>query len=127
MNINVSKTQVSITNEYILNYKEYNVNKCYFTFSQEYTQNLVKKAIFVQGTSIIEEPIINNECLIPSEVLNRGTYELRVYAYQVQDDELLLRYSPTPTLVYVRAGSYIEGAESPEVITPSQLDRKSVV
>lgn len=123
MNINVTKTQVTITNEYILNDKEYNVNQCSFTFSQEYTQNLVKKAIFVQGTSIVEEPIINNECLIPSEVLNRGTFELRVYAYEIQDEELVLRYSPTPTLVYVRAGSYIEGAESPEVITPSQFEQ----
>lgn len=123
MNINVTKTQVSITNDYILNDKEYNVNKCYFTFSEEYTSQLVKKAIFVQGTATIEEPIINNECLIPSEVLNRGTFELRVYAYEVEDEELILRYSPTPTLVYVRAGSYIEGAESPEVITPSQFEQ----
>ena len=84
MNIDVTKTQVTITNEYILNDKEYNVNQCSFTFSNEYTQNLVKKAIFVQGTSIVEEPIINNQCLIPSEVLNRGTFELRVYAYESQ-------------------------------------------
>lgn len=123
MNINVTKTQVSIANEYILNDKEYNVNKCYFTFSEEYTNQLVKKAIFVQGTATIEEPIINNECLIPGEVLNRGTFELRVYAYEVENEELLLRYSPTPTIAYVRAGSYIAGAESPEVITPTQFEQ----
>lgn len=123
MNVNVTRIQVSITNEYVLNSQEYNINKCYFTFSQEYTNELVKKAIFEQGTNLVEEPIINNECMIPSEVLNRGTFTLRVYAYEIQDEELVLRYSPTPTLVYVRSGSYIEGAESPEVITPSQFEQ----
>ena len=123
MKIKVTKTNVILDNDYILNDKEYNVNKCYFTFSDDYTNELVKKAIFVQGEKIVEEPILNNECLIPSEVLNRGIYELRVYAYKSEDDELILRYSPTPTLVYVREGSYIEGAESPEVITPSQFEQ----
>lgn len=123
MNIKVTKIQVSVIDKYVLNDKEYNINKCYFTFSEEYTDNLVKKAIFEQNGAIIEEPILNNECMIPSEVLNRGTFELRVYAYEVEDNELILRYSPTPTIAYVRSGSYIEGAESPEVITPSQFEQ----
>lgn len=123
MNITVTKNQVSVNTDYILNDKEYNVNQCYFTFSDEYTDDLVKKAIFVQGTSTIEMSIINNQCQIPAEVLNNGQFELRVYAYEVDGDELLLRYSPSYTTAYVRTGSYIENAESPEVITPTQFEQ----
>lgn len=123
MNITVTKNQVSVNTDYILNDKEYNVNQCYFTFSDEYTDDLVKKAIFVQGTSTIEMSIINNQCQIPAEVLNNGQFELRVYAYEVDGDELVLRYSPSYTTAYVRTGSYIENAESPEVITPTQFEQ----
>lgn len=123
MNINVTKTEVSITNEYILNDKEYNVNKCYFIFSNDYTNDLVKKAIFVQGTQKIEQIILDNECNIPEEVLNRGTFELRVYAYAVQNDELILRYSPAPTLAYVRAGSYLKDTTNSDHITPTDKEQ----
>ena len=123
MNITVTKNQVTVNTDYILNDKEYNVNQCYFSFSDEYTDDLVKKAIFVQGTSTIEMSIINNQCQIPAEVLNNGQFELRVYAYEVDGDELLLRYSPSYTTAYVRTGSYIENAESPEVITPTQFEQ----
>lgn len=123
MNITVTKNQVSVNTDYILNDKEYNVNQCYFSFSDEYTDDLVKKAIFVQGSSTIEMSIINNQCQIPAEVLNNGQFELRVYAYEVDGDELLLRYSPSYATAYVRTGSYIENAESPEEITPTQFEQ----
>lgn len=123
MNITVTKNQVSVNTDYILNDKEYNVNQCYFSFSDEYTDDLVKKAIFVQGTSTIEMSIINNQCQIPAEVLNNGQFELRVYAYEVDGDELVLRYSPSYATAYVRTGSYIENAESPEEITPTQFEQ----
>ena len=72
---------------------EYKVNRCYFQFSEEYTDDLVKKAIFEHGDTKIEVVIANNECDIPYEVLNFDTFELRVYAYQVDGDDLVLRYS----------------------------------
>lgn len=123
MNITVTKTQVSVDTNYILNDKEYNVNTCYFTFSDDYSNNLVKKAIFVQGNNTIEMSIINNQCQIPEEVLNNGTFQLRVYAYEVDGEELVLRYSPSYATAYVRTGSYIENAEAPEVITPTQFEQ----
>jgi hypothetical protein len=123
MNISVTKNQVSINTDYILNDKEYNVNKCYFSFSEEYTDDLVKKAVFIQGSSKIEMSIINNQCEIPSEVLNQGTFEIHVYAYEVDGEELVIRYSPTYDTAYVRAGSYVENTEEPEVITPTQFEQ----
>lgn len=123
MNISVTKNQVSINTNYILNDKEYNVNKCYFSFSEEYTDDLVKKAVFIQGSSKIEMSIINNQCEIPSEVLNQGTFEIHVYAYEVDGENLVIRYSPTYDTAYVRAGSYVENTEDPEVITPTQFEQ----
>lgn len=123
MNISVTKNKVSINTDYVLNDKEYNVNKCYFSFSEEYTDDLVKKAVFIQGSSKIEMSIINNQCEIPSEVLNRGTFEIHVYAYEVDGENLVIRYSPTYDTAYVRAGSYVENTEDPEVITPTQFEQ----
>ncbi len=123
MNISVTKNKVSINTDYVLNDKEYNVNKCYFSFSEDYTEDLVKKAVFIQGSSTIEMSIINNQCDIPKEVLNQGTFEIHVYAYEVDGDNLVIRYSPTYDTAYVRAGSYVENTEDPEVITPTQFEQ----
>ncbi len=123
MNVKVTKTNVLINTDYILNDKEYNINKCTFDFSEEYTRDLVKKAIFIQGNNKIEMAILNNECKIPQEVLNKGNFELHVYAYEVDGDDLLVRYSPTFVNVYVREGSYVDGASGSEEITPTQFEQ----
>lgn len=124
MIVKVTKDTVKIVDEdYILNKGEYKVNKCYFQFSEEYTDDLVKKAIFEHGDTKIEVVIANNECDIPYEVLNFDTFELRVYAYQVDGEDLILRYSPTYTNAYLRAGSYDADATQGEKITPSQFEQ----
>ena len=126
MLVKVTKDTVKIVNEnYILNKGEYKVNKCYFQFSEEYTNDLIKKAIFEHGDTKIEVVIVNNECDIPYEVLNFDVFELRVYAYQIDSisEELILRYSPTYTNAYLRAGSYDADAIHGEEITPSQFEQ----
>ena len=124
MLVKVTKDTVKIVEEdYILNKGEYKVNRCYFDFSEEYTDNLVKKAIFEHGDVKIEVVINNNECDIPYEVLNFNTFEVRVYAYEVSGDDLVLRYSPTYTNAYLREGSYDADATEGEKITPSQYQQ----
>lgn len=124
MIIKVTKDTVKIVEEdYILNKGEYNVNKCYFEFSDDYTDDLVKKAIFEHGDVKIEMVIANNQCDIPYEVLNFDTFEVRVYAYEVDGDDLVLRYSPTYTNAYLREGSYDADATAGEKITPSQYEQ----
>lgn len=124
MQVKVTKDEVKIIDEdYILNKGEYKVNKCYFEFSEEYTDNLVKKAIFVNGDLKKEMVISNNQCNIPYEVLVLDNFELRVYAYEISGDDIILRYSPTYTNVYLRAGSYISGATGGEEITPTQFEQ----
>lgn len=123
MKVKVTKNQVILEEGYIVNRGEYNANPLEFEFSEEYTEDLVKKAVFVNGSTKIEVAILNDTCNIPNEVLNEKDFELRVYAYEVQDDELVLRYSPTFATVFTREGSYTEGGTTPEVITPSQFEQ----
>lgn len=125
MLIKVTKDTVKIVDEnYVLNKGEYHVNTCYFEFSEEYTDDLVKKAIFVNDSIKKEMLIANNQCNIPYEVLVNDSFELRVYAYEIdENEELILRYSPTHTVAYLREGSYVSGATAGEEITPTQFEQ----
>ena len=124
MKITVNKDNVKIEEFDIVHEGEHRVNKCSFSFSEEYTEELVKKAIFTSQNSSIEVAIINNECNIPTEILKaRNIVLLGVYAYKVVDDKLDLRYSPSPDAFKVNSGSYIEGASESEEITPSQFEQ----
>ena len=124
MKITVDKDNVKIEEFDVVHEGEHRVNKCSFSFSEEYTEELVKKAIFTSQNSSVEVAIINNECNIPTEILKaRNIVLLGVYAYKVVDDKLDLRYSPSPDAFKVNSGSYIEGASESEEITPSQFEQ----
>ena len=123
MKVIVTKNSVCLEKGYIINKGEYKVNTLEFEFSEEYTNDLVKKAIFVNDENAIEQAIINNQCNIPFEVLNSSKFDLRVYAYEVENDELKLRYSPTYTEVFLREGSYQGNTGSGEEITPTQFEQ----
>ena len=123
MKVYVSKNAVILEKDYIINKGEYKINKLEFEFSEEYSADLVKKAIFESHEDKVEQAIINNECNIPYEVLNVPEFNLRVYAYEVQNDDLILRYSPTYAKVFLREGSYITPTGSGEEITPTQFEQ----
>lgn len=124
MKITVNKDNVKIEEFDVVHEGEHRVNKCSFSFSEEYTEELVKKAIFTSQNSSVEVAIINNECDIPTEILKaRNIVLLGVYAYKVVDDKLDLRYSPSPDAFKVNSGSYIEDASESEEITPSQFEQ----
>lgn len=124
MKITVTKDNVKIEEFDIVHEGEHRVNKCSFSFSEEYTEELVKKAIFTSQNSSIEVAIIDNECDIPTEILKaRNIVLLGVYAYKVVDDKLDLRYSPCPDAFKVNSGSYIEDASESEEITATQFEQ----
>lgn len=123
MKVFVSKNTICLEEGYIINKGEYKANILEFEFSEEYTDDLVKKAIFESGEIKVEQAIINNQCNIPYEVLNLDNFNLRVYAYEVENEELILRYSPTYITAYLREGSYISPTGSGEEITPTQFEQ----
>lgn len=124
MKINVTENKVSIKEEQILNENEYNIHKIQFDFSSEYTDDLVKVALFSIDNHTYKKIISNNECDIPPEVLTQRGYSiLGVYAYKTEQDTLVLRYSPSPTKISVYDGSYKADAENSEPITPSEIEQ----
>lgn len=124
MKINVTENKVSIKEEQILNENEYNIHRIQFDFSSEYTDDLVKIALFSIDNHTYKKIISNNECDIPPEVLTQRGYSiLGVYAYKAEQDTLVLRYSPSPTRISVYDGSYQADAENSEPITPSEIEQ----
>ena len=124
MKVNVTATRCIVENDVELNAGEYNINKFYFTFSPEYLDNYVKKALFVaKDKPPIEMVIANDECNIPYDILKKpGVYMVGVYAYEIdENNELILRYSPEPTHFYVNRGSYIENADTPTEPDPDEF------
>ena len=115
----------AITRDY-LNENEYHVHKVYFEFSEEYTNDLVKVALFTQNGNTYKMIITNNQSNIPAEILaKKGTFILGVYAYTVENEELILRYSPSPIKLFISSGSYIPDSqtENSEPITPSEMEQ----
>lgn len=123
MNIQVTPHTIVITLDSSVNAGEYNVTPCEFTFTEEY-ENLAKTAIFSSSDgTVIKTPILNNQCVIPIEVLQHsGNVSLGVYAYETDNDELVLRYSPTPKYFNVRKGSFRVGND-PELPSPTEWER----
>ena len=122
MKIKVKQNKVKINND-ILNDGEYNIHKCQFEFSKEY-DGLVKKAVFSNGYDDAYKVLISDdECNIPIEVLKEGALKIGVYAYETNNDELVLRYSPSPDIIHVFDGSYVKDAQNTEPITPTDKEQ----
>ncbi len=124
MNIKVTTTKVEIDNE-SLNKGEYNIRECNFDLAEEFT-GLVCKALFtVSKTKLTyEQSIVSGKCDIPYEATEyRGKVEVGVIAYEVEDEELVKRYSPEPDEFFVLDGSYIEDIENQSTPTPSELEQ----
>ena len=102
MKIYVDLDHVDITEYTQVESGEYNTNKINFIFTPEY-KDLVKVAIF--GCKLdTDEPkfykiyLSDDSCYLPQEVTaTSDVISIGVYAFNVENGELKLRYSPTPT------------------------------
>lgn len=123
MDINVTVNNICLKNPDILNSGEAYIHKLNFVFSEEYTPDLVYRACFTCLSGTFVSPILNNQCEIPPEVLEaEGTIELGVYAYILEDNTLVKRFSPEHLFLTINAGSYREGLES-EAPTPTEQEQ----
>ena len=124
MQVQVNTNKLVAKSRDYINENEYNIHEVEFDFAEEFTIDLVKVALFTRGNNTYKMIIANNKCNIPTEILQeKGTFILGVYAYEENNGELLLRYSPSPIQLFVSSGSYIEDAENSEPITPSELEQ----
>lgn len=121
MTINVTKDVVSQLATDQVHKGEYNVNTLNFIFSGDYN-GISKMAVFSNNYETYEVPITNNTCIIPSEVLSKqGTLTLGVYGYTSNNGVLTKRYSPMPTTVTIKNGSYKRGL-NPQATNPTQFE-----
>ena len=124
MKIKVTKNECILEEENIVNKGEYNVTEVEFEFSEEYTNDLVKKAIFATEFGTYEKIIVNNKCTIPEEVLQqKGYVVIGVYAFKVMNETLDLRYSPKPFSKFIEDGSYTSNILNSEEITPTDKEQ----
>ena len=122
MNVQVNPHFITITQDDNINAGEYNVTQCTFEFTEEY-DDLTKQAVFSTCSDTYKTPILDNQCTIPSEVLQtQGSVLLGVYGYETDNDELVLRYSPKPQYFVVSNGSYKEGND-PDLPKPSEWEQ----
>ncbi len=126
MQVQVNTNKLVAKSRDYINENEYKIHEIEFDFAEEYTNNLVKVALFSNAENTYKVIITNNKCDIPPEILQKkSTFVLGVYGYETQNNELILRYSPSPITLFVSAGSYIpdEETENSEPITPSELEQ----
>ena len=123
MIVRVKPHKIEIEKE-LVNEREINITSCKFEFSEEITNEYVKEAYFTLGNSTYKQIIINNECSIPSEVLaKKGTVELGVVAFLVENETEIKRYNPSPAYFDTLVGSLKDNAENSEPITPSEMEQ----
>ena len=118
----VTKNKVELAEQEPVNQGEYKATVLTFDFVSAYN-GLTKKAIIKSNVSdkSYEVPVIDGQCDIPAEILaQKGTATVGVYGYEVEGDNLVLRYSPSPASFKVIDGSYTEDVENPSDVTPSQ-------
>lgn len=124
MKLIVNAHKIELIKEQAINEKEINISKCTFEFSEDYGDNLVKEAYFTLDDRTYKQIIVNNECSYPPEILvKEATVELGVVAYEVQDEEYIERFNPSPVYFQVMVGSLKEHAENSEEITPSEMEQ----
>ena len=124
INIDVNINDISVINKYEINRGEYKVNLLTFNFSKDY-DGLVKKALFKNENEgqYYEMAILDNKCDIPNEVLHSNKFLLGVYAYEIVDEELQIRFSPKPIYMHLDLGSYQNETITTEEITPTQFEQ----
>lgn len=122
MKVIVGQHKLEIVKEPV-NEQEINITKCEFEFDEAITSEYVKEAYFTLDDETYKQIIVNDECDIPSEVLvKKGTVEIGVVAFLVENEEEIKRYNPSPAYFNTWVGS-LKDAENSEPITPSEMEQ----
>ena len=108
----------------LVNEKEINVSKCEFVFSEEIPSDYVKEAYFTLNGTTYKQLLFNNECDIPPEVLEKkGQVEIGVVAYEIQNEQYVKRFNPSPCYQDTLVGSLKDEFENSEEITPTDKEQ----
>jgi hypothetical protein len=126
MQIQVNVNNLTLIQNDELNENEYNIHSIQFVFSNEYEGNLAKVALFTANDKSYKMILQDDKCSIPPEVLvNQGCFTLGVYAFEVDGENLIERFSPSPIQLYIQTGSYIsdDNIENSEPLTATDKEQ----
>lgn len=123
MKLIVGINEVIIDEKEKINTGEYNVHDIEFEFDDIY-ENLVKKAVFsAKGHNYLVD-ISQGKCIMPYEVLEQSDdISIGVFAYETENDELVLRYSPSPCYLHISEGSYKDEYDNYKVPTADVVEQ----
>lgn len=115
--------KIEIVSKNIINEKEVNISDCEFIFDSEIPNDYIKEAYFtIRGNTFVEK-IENNKCRIPDEVLvKKGTIEIGVVAYDIEDNTYVKRFNPTPVYITSTYGSLKDEVNDGVNLPPSSRD-----
>lgn len=123
MLLSVTADKITIKESEQIESGEYNTTLCQFEFTEEY-DDLIKTAVFTRNKDTYKMDIIDNQCYIPDEVLQKkGSIIIGVYGYKIENDTLILRYSPKPIKKTVVTGSYVRNSQNSTPPTPTQFEQ----
>lgn len=123
MKIIVNPHKLEIAKEPV-NEREIDITKCEFEFADEITNDYVKEAYFTFDGTTYKQIIVNNECSIPYEVLEKkGQVEIGVVAFKTEGAEEIKRYNPSPAYFNTWVGSLKDEYENTEPITPTDKEQ----
>lgn len=106
-----------ITRNWKVNAGEYKVKKCTVETPEEFAEcDAIMVSFNSKENGKFVSRVKNGKCDIPC-FTRPGNVSVGVYAYTETEGKLELRYSPTPVVMPVNMGSYIEG-EKPPTPTP---------
>lgn len=102
--VGINKIEIDEADNF--NSGEYNIHDMIYELDEVYN-GLTLKATFSDGERSYCVLLENNHCIIPYEIFETsGIKEFGLFGYEVNGDNLVLRYSPTPIKKYVDVGSY---------------------
>ena len=106
-----------------LNAGEYNIHDVEFEFDEVYDE-LIKKAVFSGNGHSYLVDIVNNRCIMPYEVLSQtGDISVGAFGYAVDGQDLVLRYSPSPSYLHVDMGTYRDSYDNYQVPTADIVEQ----
>lgn len=106
--INVNKNNINLMDIKNIYSDSYNYNRCVFEFDENWNDYNDKIANFILNDKVYSQPIIDNQCSIPIDVLKIGRFSVGIYGNKLSDEKLIERNTTNLITLEVLKGGYFK-------------------
>mgnify|MGYP004532549939 CR=1 FL=1 len=106
--INVNKNNINLMDIKNIYSDSYNYNRCVFEFDENWNDYNDKIANFILNDKVYSQPIIDNQCSIPIDVLKIGRFSIGIYGNKLTDEKLIERNTTNLITLEVLKGGYFK-------------------